>query len=240
MKEEIENESKQQLPITTPATIDKIGGLTAVNLTTTRPTGRPNFFRFCWIQVETNIVVKVTAIASDINSFQIVTNSLRTITIDKGSFLNALKPKNADVVTNSLERVEFGNIEQNGQGIGAYVFYAKDKIYSISGGIPPDVTAAFERLREFSNITNALRVVLIDIAPDVPQTDLTIVAETNATAMARHEFDDLQSPNHYFNIPPNAIIWHFEENQIPKGFKKLAEYKVNAILYVRKEPSEAD
>jgi hypothetical protein len=239
MKEEIESEYKKKLPNLTSPTIGKINGLTAVSLTAFRPTGNPNFFCFNWIQVETNIAVKVTAIASDVASFQKITNSLKTITIDKKSFLEALKPKDADVVTNHLEGVEIGSIKQNGQGMGVCVLHTKNKIYSISGGISPSSTAAFQRLRDFSNISNALRVVLINIAPDIPQTDLTIVAETNAAAIGP-EFNDLQSPNHYFNIPPVALVWHFVENEVPKGFQKEAEYKMNAILYIRKEPSDTN
>jgi hypothetical protein len=38
MKEQIENEYKARFPAANPATIDEIGGLTSVNLTTTQPT----------------------------------------------------------------------------------------------------------------------------------------------------------------------------------------------------------
>ena len=243
MKTEMEDRYKAQFPNLTPATVETIGGLTAVNSTARRP----NFFRFCWIQVDTNIAVKVTAIASDAGSFQAVTNSIKTIRIDRDDFFNALKPIDANILTNYLERVEVGHIEQNGQKLGVCVFYTKEGIYSFTVALtfnPADdlksSMAAFERLREFSSVPNALRLVVIDIAPEFQQTSLIVEAETNVAAIARLQIADMRSSSYYFHTPPSTLIWHLWKNQIPKGFQKEAEYKMNAILYVRTEPSDDD
>ena len=95
LKEQIKNEYKGKLPKISPATITKINESTAVSLTATRPPGSnaPYFLHFCWIQIETNIVLKVTAIACEAETFKALTNSMSSIKIDKPQLLNAFKPK---------------------------------------------------------------------------------------------------------------------------------------------------
>jgi hypothetical protein len=89
LKESLENENKGRLPNLTPAVIGKLNGLTTVSLTATRPSGSPAFFHFCWIQLETNIVVKVTAVSCDAETFKALTNSLQSLKIDKKRLLNS-------------------------------------------------------------------------------------------------------------------------------------------------------
>jgi hypothetical protein len=95
LKESLENEYKGRLPNLTPAVIGKLHGLTDVSLTATRPPGgNPRFFEFCWIQLETNIVVKVTVVSCNVETFKILTNSLQSIKIDKKSLLKSQSIKN--------------------------------------------------------------------------------------------------------------------------------------------------
>ena len=132
---------------------------------------------------------------------------MQSITIDKEQFLNGLKPKQAEVITNYLEKVEVGHIEQNNDRLGACVLYTKEKVYSFTVdhiyskiGDLDDSVASFERLRDCSRVPNALRIVLIDIAPDVSQTSLCVEAETNSAAIARFQAGDLP-------MPTVAFIW---------------------------------
>jgi len=91
LKNEIESEYHRNFPEAS-ATLNKINGMTSVSLTATRPPGpvRPYFLHFCWIEVETNIIVKVSVYSCDTNSFAVATNSLQSIKIDKEVFLKAL------------------------------------------------------------------------------------------------------------------------------------------------------
>lgn len=248
MRNEIEEENKRKFPQTTPASVANIHGLTAVNLTASRPTGDPQFLRFCWIQVETNLALKITAIASDLVSFAAATNSLNTINIDKGRFLAAVyaKPNDADVLTNQLQRVELGHMQENGARTGVCVFYTKGKIYSCTVGrtFNPNedlnsAIAAFGGLQELVGSKNALRAVVIDIAPDIPQTSLLVAGDANPTAGSYFWLRNIQSPDTRFPAPITLIgrLW---EGTIPQGFHKESEYTVNATLYIRKQPSSED
>jgi len=89
LKKSLEREYKGRLPNLTPAVVGKLNGLTMVNLTATRPSSSPAFFHFCWIQLETNIVVKVTAVSCDAETFKVLTNSLQSLKIDKKRLLKS-------------------------------------------------------------------------------------------------------------------------------------------------------
>jgi hypothetical protein len=91
LKESLGNEYKGRLPNLTPAVIGELHGLTDVSLTATRPPGgNPRFFEFCWTQLETNIVVKVTAVSCDYETFKELTNSWQSLKIDKDGILKQL------------------------------------------------------------------------------------------------------------------------------------------------------
>jgi hypothetical protein len=89
LKESLESEYKGRLPNLTPAVIGKLNGLTTVSLTALRPSSSPAFFHFCWIQLETNIVVKITAVSCDAETFKALTNSLQSLKIDKKKLLKS-------------------------------------------------------------------------------------------------------------------------------------------------------
>lgn len=92
MKKEMEAQYKGKFPTITSVSIEKINGLNAVCFTASRPPGpvQPYFLHFCWVQIETNIVLKITAVSSNINIFQSETNSLQSLQIDKSSLLRML------------------------------------------------------------------------------------------------------------------------------------------------------
>ena len=71
-----------------PSKFIKVSGLTAVSSTTTRPPGKgATFFQLCWVQLETNIVVKISIASCDIKTFSMLTNSLQSLKIDKNGIL---------------------------------------------------------------------------------------------------------------------------------------------------------
>jgi len=70
------------------ATFRKVSGLTAVNSTATKSPGAgPTFFYFCWVQLETNIVVKISVASCDLKTFNGLTNSLQSLKINKNEIL---------------------------------------------------------------------------------------------------------------------------------------------------------
>ena len=95
LKKYMEAEYEGKFPQVTPVAVGKIDGLTAVSVTASRPPGqiRPYFYHFCWIQIETNIVVKISVYSCNTNSFNAVTNSFQSIKIDKGRLLESLTEK---------------------------------------------------------------------------------------------------------------------------------------------------
>jgi hypothetical protein len=247
MMKEIEAEYKGKFPDITPASLSQMHGLTAVNITAARPEGQQRFLRSCWIQVETNIALKITAFASDAPSFTTTTNSLNAINIDKSTFLGTLyaKPKDADVTTNHLQRVELGHAQRGGYTYPVCVLYTKEGIYSLPVGqtFRPSESldsckAAFGVLRDLSGLKNVLRTVVIDSAPDVPQTSLLVVAETNPAPSAAW-IANIRSPDLYFPAPVafTQLPW---APGIPQGFSKEVGYVVDAPLYLRKQPGPDD
>jgi hypothetical protein len=92
LKQDMETFYKDKFPASTPVLVSKIAGLTAVSFSASRPPGpiQPFFLHYCWIQIETNIVLKITAVSSDVTTFQHETNSLQTVKVDKVAFLRML------------------------------------------------------------------------------------------------------------------------------------------------------
>ncbi len=95
LRKSLESEYKGRLPNLTLTSVGKLNGLTTVSLTATRPASSPAFFHFCWIQLETNIVVKVTAVSCDAETFNALTNSLQSLKIDKEGLLKSRSVANA-------------------------------------------------------------------------------------------------------------------------------------------------
>jgi hypothetical protein len=93
LKKDMEANYKDKFADQTPVLVGKINGLNSVSFTATRPPGpvEPYFLHFCWLQIETNIVLKITASSSDINIFRSETNSLQTLKIDKAPLLRMLE-----------------------------------------------------------------------------------------------------------------------------------------------------
>jgi len=89
MKTEMENEYLGKFPNSMQLVEGEISELTSVSLTVARQPGsiRPYFLHFCWIQVETNAVLKISAFSCNAESFKAVTNSLQSLQIDKPKLL---------------------------------------------------------------------------------------------------------------------------------------------------------
>jgi hypothetical protein len=91
LKGELESEWKDKVPNAPPAIIGKLDGFTAIKLTASRPANiKPSLFQVFWIQIETNIVLKVEAASCDATTFKALTNSLQSLKIDKPKLLASL------------------------------------------------------------------------------------------------------------------------------------------------------
>ena len=92
LKECLETEYRGKFPQASSAIVTNLGGATAASLTATRLPqlgNTPYFLHFCWIQLETNAVVKVTAVTCNSNTFKALTNSMAFIKLDKARLLKA-------------------------------------------------------------------------------------------------------------------------------------------------------
>ncbi|MGP8200775.1 MAG: hypothetical protein ACLQU4_14870 [Limisphaerales bacterium] len=94
LKQFLESEYNGRFPQITPATIGKLGGLTAVSLVASRPNGKAHTtqFYFCYVRVETNILLKISASLGNASLLQAFTNSLQTVTINKKGLRDLLNP----------------------------------------------------------------------------------------------------------------------------------------------------
>jgi hypothetical protein len=73
------------------ATIGKTAGYTSVSASTFF-TSNNNYFYSCWIQIKSNIVVRVEIETSSKESFDAARNSLKTLKINKKEIMNIVKP----------------------------------------------------------------------------------------------------------------------------------------------------
>jgi hypothetical protein len=235
-------EYQGKFPQITPATTGRINGFDAVSLTASRPPGGagPYYFYFCWIAVETNIALKITAISCNAASFKAITNSMQSIQIDKRQVLALLQPKPPHIAISHLEKVEVGYMQWRGRRTAAFVFRSKDGIFSFAaadGGHPEDAVKnsldSLGRMRDLSRQPNVMRMALVDSGrtgdgPNDYQTVVNFFAETNAAAIAELKRGE-------YHGAPLLMTWEYWTNREPEAFQKVGEYDVNATLFIRKE-----
>jgi hypothetical protein len=79
-----------QLTNLPPARIGKTAGYTSVS-SSTFFTNNNNYYSSCWIQIKSNIVVRVEIQSTSKTSFDAATNSLKTLKINKKEILNIVE-----------------------------------------------------------------------------------------------------------------------------------------------------
>jgi hypothetical protein len=220
-----------------PAVTGKIGGLIAVSMTATKASGMS--YLFSWVQLETNIVLKITAVSCDEGKFKAVTNSLQSLKLDKKQVLDSLEPTKPDIKTSRLNRIEYGFIQVQKKPVATFVFYADDRILACSsfgdGNYERTLNqplGSFAKLRDLSNQPNGLRMAVVDIgmdqsSPGEGQKSCSFIAETNPAAISQLKAGD-------YRLPMEIYIWKIWD-KVPDDFQKLGNYEVNATLFVRKE-----
>ena len=89
LKHDFESFYRQYFTNMPPAIIGKTAGLASVSSSAVVPPSELGtcYFYSSWVQIETNIVVKVKASSCDANIFKELTNSLQTLKIDKNGIL---------------------------------------------------------------------------------------------------------------------------------------------------------
>jgi hypothetical protein len=73
-----------------PAQLGKTAGYTSVSASTLFPSNN-NYFYSCWIQIESNIVVRAEIEAASKESLDAASNSLKTLKINQNEILNIVK-----------------------------------------------------------------------------------------------------------------------------------------------------
>lgn len=242
LKDELVAEYKGKFPEMTPAVIHKLGEFTTITLTASRPPGgRPSFLEFNWVQLETNIVLKITATADSLDAFKTATNSLQSLKIDKAKLFESLQPKKPEVTAEQLEKVDVGYVTgRSGRGyrrVAAFVFHCRNKTVSftaVDNGNPADpINRVVPWLLRFQGNSgpHVLRAVIIEIAQegstDYFEKTCGFVIETNSAIIEQLKEDRVRAP-------ASLRMLYWNENQEPPGFEKIGEYKVNAMLLIRK------
>ncbi len=159
--------------------------------------------------------------------------------LDKKQVLASLEPTKPDIKTSRLDKIEYGFIQVQKQPVATFIFYANDRIISCAsfgdGNYERTLNAllgSFAKLRDLSKQADALRMAIIDIgmdqsSPGEGQKSCSFVAETNTATIAQLKSSD-------YRLPMEIYVWQIWD-KVPDGFQKLGEYKMNAILFVRKE-----
>lgn len=242
LEAEMNREYQGKFPQITPATAGRINGFDAVSLTASRPPGGagPYYFYFCWIPVETNIALKITAVSCNADSFKAMTNSMQSIRIDKRQVLALLQPRPPHIATSHLDKVEVGYMQWRGRRTAAFVFRSKGRIFSFAaadGGKPEDTVKSsldsLGKMRDLSRQPDVLRMAFVDSGrtgdgPEDYQTVVNFFAETNAAAIAELKRGE-------YHGAPLLMMWESWTNREPEAFQKVGEYDVNGTLLMRKE-----
>jgi hypothetical protein len=233
------------LPASPPVVLEKIGGLTAATWrgelsTTPGSRFKTAFIELCWAQIETNIVLKITATAHDATAFAALTNSLRSLQINKAQLLESLQPKKPLVSTIDLDSVDVGYMQWRGQRTAALVFRCKDRFFSFAaadGDKPEDTVKiavdALEKMRDLPRQPDGLRMAIVKIGRtgggrEDFQTMISFLAETNRTTIAQLKREE-------YRVTPLLMAWESWTNREPEAFQRVGEYRVNATLFIRRD-----
>ena len=87
-----------------------------------------------WIQIETNLALKITASAQTQETFTAITNSLATLRIDVQALLKGLEPKKPTVTETQLETIELGYMQWRGKRTAAGILRTKGQFQSFAMG----------------------------------------------------------------------------------------------------------
>jgi hypothetical protein len=217
----------------------EIDGLPFVGLSAVR-TAQPNYWHWCWVQVDTNTVLKITVVSGDKETFKGVTNSLSSLTIDQPKLRALIRAEQMEITASHLQKVEFGHMNWQGRRTLAFMLHCKDKSFSFAAeekGTPGETlkiaTNWFAKLSDASSQSNPFRMVVIDLGrfpngPEGIQRTCSFALEERPDAMTRIERAD-------FRLPPALEIAEFWDNTQPDGFEKIGEYQMNADLIIRRK-----
>jgi hypothetical protein len=228
--------------VATPATVSEMHGLTTASLTAKRPPGdAPDLVQERWIQVESNIVLKVTAASYSLDAFTELTNSLGTLSVDRARIDDLFRFGRVQAELVRLERVEFGYVPGHGKKSAAFVLRCQmGKLLSFSAADAPDDDMAVKRslrslaeLERLSSQSNVFRMVVLDMgryedAPDDTRRTCAFDVEQRMPTLASLERPD-------FRISPSLAIGQYWAGKEPPGFEKVSEYRTKALLYIRRK-----
>jgi hypothetical protein len=243
LKGELESAWKEKISNTSPATIGKLNGFTTVSLTGSKSADAiPSFFQVCWVQLETNTVLKVVAVSCDTTTFKTLTNSLQSLKINKSQLLASLKPRKPEVTTQRLDKVMVGYIPTrpfDGRYIAAFIFQGEHQTYAFTAAdngnpntLVHNAAKWLEKLCKLSNQKDSLRMAVFEIGENevsvgYDERTCGFIAETNKAAIELAKKND-------FHCPTALNIWSWRENGSLDGFTIIAEYKMDATLFIRK------
>jgi hypothetical protein len=253
LKKYLESEYKGRWSGTqvSPASIDKIGGLVSVSLTVTRPEGptKPTVLHFCWVQIDTNIVLKIGAYVNSAKDLQDVTDSLKSLKIDRQALLKLLNTpppakKPPKITKDTVNELEVGYIIRDRPYAG-FVYHTKAKTYffTINDGRHPLKTADTEEM---------LMSKIIKYAHD-PKIHCSLNLEiqphpgaAKASGSTRFNFDD--GVHNGRDLGETEIrdgqffgAWDIVDTGPPHDFHPIYDHRINLELVIQEvQPQEPE
>lgn len=147
----------EQLPALHPTT-GKINGADVASATIMPSGGNHQFFHACWMDIETNFVLKVTISASDVQAFNQLTNSIRSIRVNKNALLAVLLPPNAanGGRVGRTRAVDIGYMNYNSRPIAAVAFHLESETIFLKIQRGPDPLETIDQIEKaVASATNA-------------------------------------------------------------------------------------
>lgn len=136
-----------------PVTVDGFPGFW---MTSSNASQRQRFHEATFIQVKTNIVLRMTVSAQNKSAFDTLVASLKTVKIDAAKLFAHIQPKPPKVTRLEASRIELGFAPIGDRQVTAFVFHTKAGIRSLVSGVHFDQATENEEFKSLSKVLTDL------------------------------------------------------------------------------------
>jgi hypothetical protein len=147
---------QQNLKYTHPLKPVTVDGFPGFWMTSTNASPRQRFHEATFIQVKTNIVLRMTVSAQNKPVFDTLVASLKTVKIDAAKLFAHIQPKPPKVTRLEASRIDMGFAPLGDRQVTAFVFHTKTGIRSIVSGMHFDQVTENEEFESLSKVLNDL------------------------------------------------------------------------------------
>jgi hypothetical protein len=223
--------------------LTSIGGLPAVTARGTGKSRQTQLFEATWVQIKTNVVLKITVAAENQSMFDVLTNSLKSVEVDSEKFFESLRPKEPKILQFEVTSIEMGFAPLHGRSwVPAFVFHTKNGEWSIVSGehfnqkeeniVFQSLTNVLDGLSKKSSLPNVRCRTTIDTSKvgngsnDVQKIAAFHVVEQQHPLHGR--------PTQKLEGEQPFLLSSVSDKEAPEGFQKVRELTFKMELVIEK------